>query len=147
MSSTCGPNYLKKVTKKSSFYLTPDLKEDWEHLGSRLLSVWRCSVAWPPWSRWWSWGSRGAWLIGLCVCTCWQEDIMFLFFSPLFFFFFALTSQPWLTWFVVAPRSEGGSWIMSSYSLKGGPRLVDYRIALTDQRELWLLSNSLHKKR
>lgn len=62
-------------------------------------------------------------------------------------FFLALTSQPWLTWFVVAPRSEGGSWIMSSYSLRGGPRLVDYRIALTDQRELWLLSNSPHKER
>lgn len=36
---------------------------------------------------------------------------------------------------------------MSSYSLRGGPRLVDYRIALTDQRELWLLSNSPHKER
>lgn len=59
----------------------------------------------------------------------------------------ALTSQPWLTWFVVAPRSEGGSWIMSSYSLRGGPWLVDYRIALTDQKELWLLSKSPHKER
>lgn len=36
---------------------------------------------------------------------------------------------------------------MSSYSLRGGPRLVDYRIALTDQRELWLLSNSPHKEK
>lgn len=36
---------------------------------------------------------------------------------------------------------------MSSYSLKGGPRLVDYRIALTDQRELWLLSNSLSQRK
>lgn len=31
---------------------------------------------------------------------------------------------------------------MSSYSLRGGPWLVDYRIALTDQKELWLLSKS-----
>lgn len=93
-------------------------------------------------------GSRGAQPIGLCICSRWQEDIVFapsFFFS--FFFLLALTSQPWLTWFVVAPRSEGGSWIMSSYSLRGGPRLVDYRIALTDQRELWLLSNSPHKER
>lgn len=51
-----------------------------------------------------------------------KEDIVFFFFLfsfILFFFVAALSSQPWLTWFVVAPRSEGGSRIMSSYSLRG----------------------------
>lgn len=107
-------------------------------VSSRLLSAGHCS---PPWLKWWSKGHVV--LVGLCICSCWQEDIVPLFspHPP------ALTSQPWLTWFVVAPRSEGGSWIMSSYSLRGGPWLVDYRIALTDQKELWLLSKSPHKER
>lgn len=110
-------------------------------VSSRLLSAGQCSAVWPPWLKRWSKGHVV--LVGLCICSCWQEDIVPLFpaHPP------ALTSQPWLTWFVVAPRSEGGSWIMSSYSLRGGPWLVDYRIALTDQKELWLLSKSPHKER
>lgn len=82
------------IKKQDCFYLTSDLKKDREHLGSRPLSVWRCSVAWPPWSRWWSRGSRGAWLIGLCVCTCWQEDIVFLF--SFFFFCFNQSAMAYM---------------------------------------------------
>lgn len=126
--------------------LTFDPRKTASVLSSRPLSVWRCSVVWPLATMVEAvvWGGAVTWCLAhrpLYLQLLTGGHCVLLFFAP------ALTSQPWLTWFVVAPRSEGGSWIMSSYSLRGGPRLVDYRIDLTDQREVWLLSNSPHKER
>lgn len=46
-------------------------------VSSRLLSAGQCSAVWPPWLKWWSKGHMV--LVGLCICSCWQEDIVPLF--------------------------------------------------------------------